>query len=55
MSKPRKGKVVKVKARNGTEAMSIARARYPNWVPVSAFQERVIYKPYRVRMKSRKR
>ena len=54
MSK-RKGKYVKVKARNAQEAKSIAGARNANYVPVDAIQRRVVYKEYMVRMRPRKR
>ena len=54
MSK-RKGKFVKVKASSAQEAKSIAGARNPNYVSVSAIHRRVVYKEYMVRMRPRKR
>lgn len=51
----RKGKFVKVKASSVQEAKSIAGARNPDYVPVSAIQRRVVYKEYMVRMRPRKR
>ena len=51
-----KGKNVRVKAKNPQEAKSIARTRYPKYVPVSAYQVMIpSYRDYVVRMKPRKK
>ena len=47
--------LVKVRAKNAQEAMTAARDKRPNYVPISASGGRVVYRDYIVKMRPKKR